>query len=69
MACELWSLTFCLFGVSWVTPSSVLELLSYWEGHVDERSNGEIWNVVALCLMWCLGEKEILIALRGKTCT
>ena len=38
---DLWSLIFCLFG------SSMLELLSHRMGH-----NGEIWNIVPLCLMW-----------------
>ena len=27
---ELWSTVFSLFGVAWVMPSGVMELLAYW---------------------------------------
>ena len=30
---ELCSLVFCLFGVHWAVPYSVIELLSCWKGH------------------------------------
>ena len=31
---ELWSLVFCLFGVLWVMPHKVLDLLASWKGRV-----------------------------------
>ena len=52
-AWEMWSLIFCLFGVSLVMPSSVLELLSCWKKHFGKRRDREIWNIVPLCIMLC----------------
>lgn len=51
-AWEMWSLIFCLFGVSPVVLS-VLELLSCWKNNFGERRDREIWNIVPLCIMQC----------------
>ena len=34
---ELWSLVFCLFGVLWVMPHKVLDLLASWKGRVANK--------------------------------
>lgn len=39
MACELQSLIFCVFGVAWVMPYSVMELLACWEGSFCKQIN------------------------------
>ena len=39
MACELLSLIFCVFGVAWVMPYSVVELLASWEGSSGKQIN------------------------------
>ena len=31
IACELWSLVFCLFGIYWVMPQKVIELFESWQ--------------------------------------
>ena len=54
VAWELCSVIFCLFGVSWMMPHSVQEMLSCWMGLFGKRSNGGTWKAVPLCLMWCL---------------
>uniref|UniRef100_A0A2N9GHH3 Uncharacterized protein n=1 Tax=Fagus sylvatica TaxID=28930 RepID=A0A2N9GHH3_FAGSY len=54
VAHELWSMVFVLFGVSWVMPSSVLELLACWQGRFGRHCSSEIWNAIPHCLMWCL---------------
>ncbi len=46
-ACELWSFVFCLFGVSWVIPARVIDVLAWGGQRV-------IWDAVPLCLMWLL---------------
>ena len=35
---ELWSLIYGLFGVSWLIPSSILELLSHWRGVLKKEA-------------------------------
>ena len=32
IAYELWSMVFCLFGIHWVMPYKVSELLASWQG-------------------------------------
>ena len=43
---ELWSMVYTLFGVSWVMPKEVVELLAIWPGKFRKHKNGVIWNVV-----------------------
>jgi hypothetical protein len=48
---ELWSMIFCLFGVSWAMPQTTYELLHCW------RRKGPtyvVWNAIPSCLMWLL---------------
>uniref|UniRef100_A0A2N9FS98 Reverse transcriptase zinc-binding domain-containing protein n=1 Tax=Fagus sylvatica TaxID=28930 RepID=A0A2N9FS98_FAGSY len=48
---ELWSMIFCMFGISWVMPQSTYALLHCW------RRKGPahlIWNAIPSCLMWLL---------------
>ena len=57
MNCGHWF--FCIFGVAWVMPCSVMELLACWEGSFGK---GRIWKTVSLCIMWYKG-REMAIAL------
>ena len=54
LAYDLWSFVFSLFGVHWVMPRKVLDLLSCWQGSFRREQNSEIWAVIPHCLMWCL---------------
>ena len=58
IALELWDTIFGLFGVCWVLPMSVVELLACWQGHFGCHRNGYIWIFVPYCLMLCIW-KEI----------
>ena len=52
-AYRLWSLVFRSFGISWVLPRTVADTLFgrwNWLG----KHSSSIWNLVPLCLMWCL---------------
>ncbi|KAK9995838.1 hypothetical protein SO802_020524 [Lithocarpus litseifolius] len=54
IAWELWSLVFCLFGVQWVMPYSVLELFEAWQGKFARHRHIDIWRLVPHCLIWCI---------------
>lgn len=59
VAHELWSLVFSFFGVNWVMPGSILELLASWRqklGSGGESSSMELlgWGATQSCLMWCI---------------
>ena len=54
IASDLWSMILVLFGLSWVMPKSVVELLACWQGHFGCHRNGHIWMVIPHCLMWCI---------------
>ena len=53
-AMDLWSMVLGLFGVTWVTPHTVLGLLGCWQGNFGRYRNGYIWSIIPHCLMWCL---------------
>ena len=52
VARELWNSVFNLFGVAWVMPRKVVELLWCWQGSLGRHR--EIWKATPHCLMWCL---------------
>jgi hypothetical protein len=54
VARDLWNLVCSLFGVSWVMPRGVVDLLFCWNGRLGSREAGNIWKMIPHCLMWCL---------------
>jgi hypothetical protein len=54
VARDLWSSLFNLFGVDWVMPRRVRELLVSWGGQEGCRNILEVWRLAPLCLMWCI---------------
>jgi hypothetical protein len=54
VACDLWNLVCSLFGVSWVMPRGVVDLLFCWNGSLGSCEAGKIWKMIPHCLMWCL---------------
>lgn len=47
----LWSYAFRSFGLSWVLPKRVVDVLAGWSNWLGKRSSG-IWNLVPSCVMW-----------------
>jgi hypothetical protein len=54
VAQELWDLVFVLFGVQWVTPRTILDLFSSWQGPSGSRMTTMVWRVVPHCAFWCV---------------
>ena len=51
VAQELWSLIFALFGIAWVMPRGVVDLLSCWSDRFGKSEAGAIWKAIPHCLM------------------
>ena len=50
----VWSSFYSLFGVEWVMPSSVVDLLSAWGTLLGRGPVHRIWKQVPLCVLWGL---------------
>jgi hypothetical protein len=47
-------MVFGLFGVYWVMPNSIVELIECWQGSFGKHRNYSIWHAVPHCLMWSI---------------
>jgi hypothetical protein len=72
VARDLWSYILTLFGVEWVMPRMVLELLTSWGASFGYGPAKEVWRLVPLCLMWCIWRERksrVLWLREGDKCT
>ena len=58
VAQELWSLIFVLFGITWVMPRGMVDLLLCWSDRFGKYEAGAIWKAIPHCLMWCIWRKR-----------
>lgn len=63
---SLCSLIFFLFGVSWVIPMHVVELLACWKAGFGCCLAADIWWAIPLCLMWNIWRERSLCTFEGK---
>ena len=61
-----WHILFSLFGVSWVLPSSMRELLLSWHGSFVGRKRKKVWQAIPLCLLWTIWKERNNRALDNK---
>ena len=54
---EIWSFVFRSFGVVWVLPERIMELLFGWWNWFAKTSLG-VWNLVPSCLMWTIWQER-----------
>jgi exonuclease III len=54
IARELWALVFSMFGVSWVLPRHVVDLMACWNGCTRRCKSATIWGMIPHCLMWVI---------------
>ena len=57
-SCEVWDMIFALFGVQWVMPGKILDLLACWQGCFGRHKHNVIWKCIPHCLMWCLWQER-----------
>ena len=53
IAYGLWSVVFRSFGILWVLPEGVSDLLFGWCNWLG-KNHSKIWNMVPSCLIWTL---------------
>jgi hypothetical protein len=58
VAHNLWSYILTIFGVEWVMPRRVLELLTSWSTSFGCDPAKEVWWLIPLYLMWYLWRKR-----------
>ena len=51
VAGALWYLVFALFGVSWVMPKMIIQMLASRQGKFNNHSSVKIWKAAPLCIM------------------
>ena len=56
-AYRLWCFVFRIFGISWVPSCTVSNFLFSWWNWLGKHSSN-IWNLVPLCLMWCIWKER-----------
>jgi hypothetical protein len=65
----IWSLVFCLFGISWVMPARVVDLLSSWMGGFGKSRSALVWGAVPHCVMWLLWRERNNRVFEGQEVT
>lgn len=48
---NLWSLVFCMFGVHWVMPWRVVDLLACWKGDFGGHQTIGMWEAIPACII------------------
>ncbi|RVX00295.1 Transposon TX1 uncharacterized 149 kDa protein [Vitis vinifera] len=56
---ELWTMVLSSFGVVWVFPNSVRNLLLEWKIKGLEKKKSVVWKMAPICLFWCIWESGI----------
>ena len=61
----LWDMVFALFGVQWVFPKTVKEVLLSWRGPFVGIKRKKIWKSIPLYIFWTLWNERNRLAFRG----
>jgi hypothetical protein len=64
VATELWRTILQIFGVEWVMPWSVKDMLGSWRGQKGNQTLIPIWRMAPLCLMCVFGGNEMHAVLK-----
>ncbi|KAL6339823.1 hypothetical protein AAG906_034911 [Vitis piasezkii] len=61
----LWEIVFVLFGIQWVLPETVKDMLFSWRGSFVGKKRKKIWTSIPLCIFWTVWKERNRIAFRG----
>ena len=62
----LWDIILALFGVHWVFPETVIEVLLSWRGSFVGKKRKKIWNSMPVCIFWTVWKERNRLAFRGS---
>ena len=51
---EIWSFIFSIFGIQWVMPGGVLDLLACWRACCSNARIRKLWDMIPHCIFWCI---------------
>ena len=58
-------MVFCLFGIQWVMPHTILELFEAWQGKFVRHRHIDVWKLVPHCLIWCIWRERNARSFKG----
>ena len=61
----LWEIVFVLFGIQWVFPETVKDMLFSWRGSFVGKKRKKIWKSIPLCIFWMVWKERNRLAFRG----
>ena len=53
-AMEIWSFMFNIFGIQWVMPGGVIDLVACWGNSCHSIRIRKVWDMVPPCVFWCI---------------
>ena len=59
-------MVFCLFGICWVMPQRVVDLLDCWSCNFRCHRNIVIWRMEPHCLLWCIWREQNARSFEGR---
>lgn len=62
---EMWNIVFSLFGINWVMPRGVVELLASWPSKFNRHRNEAIWGMTLIASCGVFDGKGMLTLLKG----
>ena len=66
IAQDLWNFILSLFGLQWVMPRDVRDLLACWWAGRGRSKIKELWNSIPHCVFWCIWWERNLRSFEGK---
>ena len=61
----LWEIVLAIFGVQWVFPESIKEVILSWRGSFVGKKRKKIWNFIPLCIFWTVWKEMNRLTFRG----
>ena len=59
-------MVFCLFGIQWVMPHTVLELFEAWQGKFERHRHIDVCKLAPHCLIWCIWHERNARSFEGR---
>ena len=61
----LWEIVLVLFGIQWVFPETVKDMLFSWRGSFVGKKRKKVWTSIPLCIFWTVWKERNRLAFRG----